>query len=77
MHNRETSVISKWHKELNRARLTIYKRIKINRLLFELDLLDFKYEHEFYEATIEDLIKAYCALLDIHLRTEKYLKDHK
>lgn len=72
-----TNAIKKWHEDLNRMRPTIYSRIKATERLFSFDLLDFKYEHKFYEANLEDLITAYNALTAIYLRTEKYLKDHK
>lgn len=72
-----TQIITRWHEILTRSQISIRQRIKTIELLFDLDLLDFKYERRFYKANLEDLIVAYNALAAVHRRTKKYLKEHK
>lgn len=70
-------VIREWHEILTRSQITIHQRIKTIEILFDLDLLDFKYERRLYKENLEDLIVAYNALAAVHRRTKKYLKEHK
>lgn len=72
-----TQIITKWQEILTRSQISIRQRIKTIELLFGLDLLDFKYERRFYKANLEDLIVAYNALVSVHRRTKKYLKEYK